>query len=181
MNLENSLNILLTEYSQLRDSERSARVNLHTINGFAAVVVSGLIVGIVQFKVAPLALIGPLLVFFIGFMYSAEALRVLRIVDHIRRLEVAIRALAPEGDALPDGFETSTMREDQRIGFLHDSAITIVSAAFYAVFYLAFFYILKISPYPANLKIGLSAGYLIFGLLLWFSDLYINRRYLWNR
>jgi hypothetical protein len=145
------------------------------------VVVSSLIVGIYKFKVEPLVLVGPLLVFLTGFMYSSEALRVLRLADYITRLEMALRKLCPEGSSLPVGFETSGEREGQTVSFLHDSAITIVSAAFYGVFYLAFFVLLWRSGYSETLKIGLISGYVVFGLLLWFSDLYINRKYLWGR
>jgi len=179
--VEHSLNILLTEYAQLRESERSARGNLQTINGFATVVVSSVIVGIYKFDVEPLVLVGPLLVFLIGFMYSSEALRVLRLADYITRLEKALRQLSPDGSSLPVGFETSGEWEGQAVNFLHDSAITIVSAVFYAVFYLAFFVLLWKSSYPESLRIGLLAGYIFIGCLLWFSDLYINRKYLWGR
>jgi hypothetical protein len=179
--VEHSLNILLTEYAQLRESERSARGNLHTINGFATVVVSSMIVGIYNFKVEPLVLVGPLIVFLTGFMYSSEALRVLRLGDFITGLEKSLRTLSPDGDTLPVGFETSGEREGQTVSFLHDSAITIVSAAFYAIFYLAFFFLLWRSEYPEYLKLGLIILYSVFGCLLWFTDLYINRRYLWGR
>jgi hypothetical protein len=179
--VEHNLNILLAEYAQLRESERSARGNLQTINGFATVVVSSVIVGIYKFKVEPLVLVGPLLVFLIGFMYSSEALRVLRLADYITRLEKALRTLSPEGNTLPAGFETSGEREGKTVNFLHDSAITIVSAAFYGVFYLAFFVLLWRSGYPETLKISLIAGYSVFGAVLWLTDLYINRRYLWGR
>jgi len=179
--VEQNLNILLTEYSQLRESERSGRGNLQTINGFAAVVVSSLIVGIEKFEVKQLVLVGPLLVFLIGFMYSSEALRVLRLSDYIARLEKSLRSLSPDGSTLPAGFETSGVREGHTVNFLHDSALTIVSAAFYGVFYLAFFVLLWRSGYPETLKISLIVGYSVFGAVLWLTDLYVNRRYLWGR
>lgn len=175
------VNILLTEYAQSRESERTSRGHLYTINAFAAFVVSGLIVGIKQFDVELLTLVSPVVVYLIGFMYSSESLRIHRIVAHLKTLEEEVRKLIPEGGgSMPKGFETATL-EGGFLSMMRFSAITLVSAAFYAVFYALSFYLLATSVYDTSLKIGLIMGYLISGLSFWAFDLWINRDYLFQK
>jgi len=177
--MDDRTQILLSEYAQVRDSERSSRNLLLRINTLAVGVVSGLLIAITQYKVEVLALVGPLIFYFVGFFYSAEALRLLRLVEHARRLERHLRA---ENRDIPAGLEDAA-QPGTGFSFLlrYNGGTLIAPALFYGIFYLLFFYLLAESGYRSALKVGLIAAYLIVGGMLWFHDLWMNRHYLLRR
>jgi hypothetical protein len=137
--MDESTQILLDEYKQVRDSERASRSLLLQINTLAIAVVSGLLLAIIQYKVEVIALFGPIIFYFVGFFYSAEALRLLSLVEYARRIERALRIRHP---ALPAGFE-DTMHPATGVAFLlrYNSGVAVAPACFYGIFYLLFFYL----------------------------------------
>ncbi|MBI4560260.1 MAG: hypothetical protein HY706_21945 [Candidatus Hydrogenedentes bacterium] len=174
--MDDATQILLSEYAQVRDSERSSRNLLVRINTLAVGVVSGLLIAITQYNVEVLALVGPLIFYFVGFFYSAEALRLLRLVEHARRLERQLRA---ENRSLAAGLEDAAHPGAGLLFLLrYNAGIVIAPALFYGIFYLLFFYFLAESGYPGPLKLALIAAYLLIGGILWFHDLWTNRHYL---
>lgn len=174
--MDENTQVLLGEYAQVRDSERSSRSLLIRINTLAVAVVSGLLLAITQYEVQALVLVAPLIFYFVGFFYSAEALRLLRLVEHARRIERELRA---QSRNLLAGFE-DTAHRGTGITFLlrYNSGVVVAPALFYCIFYLLFFYLLAVGEFPLRLKVVLIAIYSVFGGALWLYDLWTNRHYL---
>lgn len=177
--MEQKLEILVNEYNQLRESERSIRGHLHQINGFAVAVVSGLLIGISVYKIGILALVGPLVFYFVGFFWSSEVLRLLRVLTRVRRVEREVqRVISSSGDSIRPGFEDEAHPGHGLLHLLRYSNMFIAGALFYGIFYLMFFYLLFQTNYGHSLKILLIAAYLFFGMIFWGFDLWTNRHYL---
>ena len=167
--MDERLHVLLSEYSEFKHSERSSRDHLYKINTLAAAVTSGLFVAIITYNVSVLALIAPIVIYLVGFLYSTESLRLLRLSAHIREIELAVRALLAEsGKTIPPSFEN---RERYR-------SFVATSASMYLVIYLVFFYLLLISPYSKRTRIGLTVLYALLNASVWGYDLWTNRKYM---
>lgn len=177
--MDESTQILLGEYAQVRDSERASRSLLLQINTLAIAVVSGLLLAITQYKVDVLVLFGPLVFYFVGFFYSAEALRLLSLVEYARRIERELRVRRPE---LPAGFE-DTVHRATGFAFLlrYNSGVAVAPACFYGIFYLLFFYLLAVSAYPLWLKLVIILLYTAFGAAFWSYNLWTGWQYLFRR
>ena len=176
---KDELTILLAEYAQLRDSERNTRTSLYGINGFTIATFSGLLVGITEYEVQALVLIGPMIIFLAGFLWSTESLRLVRIIEHLRGIERAMRRIAvKEPDDMFPGFEDRVQAGKGLTYIMRRNSSLIASALMYSVFYAVFFYLLIISPYEKGLKTILAVGYLLFCAVFWLVDLWAHREYI---
>jgi len=176
---KDELTILLAEYVQLRDSERSIRTSLYGINGFTMAAFSGLLVGITEYKVQALVLIGPMIIFLAGFLWSTESLRLIRIIEHLRGVERATRRIASKKpQTMFPGFEDRVQTGKGITYLMRRNSILAASALMYTVFYAVFFYLLIVSSYDKELKTILIVGYLTFGIIFWFVDLWAHREYI---
>jgi hypothetical protein len=163
------LQVLLAEYAQFKASERASRDHLYKINTLAAAVTSGLFVAIINYQLSTLTLIAPFVIYLVGFLYSTESLRLLRLSAHIKDIELAVRSvLAESGKSIPQSFED---RERYR-------SLVATSASIYCVVWLLFMYLLVINPYDKYLRIGLLISYSVVGLSTWAYDLWTNRKYM---
>ena len=176
---KDELTILLTEYAQLRDSERNIRTSLYGINGFTIATFSGLLVGITEYKVQALVLIGPMIIFLAGFLWSTESLRLIRIIEHLREIERAMRrTLVKKSRVMLPGFEDRVQTGKGLTYFMRRNSALLASALMYSVFYAVFFYLLIASPYDQDLKTILVIGYLSFCAVFWLVDLWAHREYI---
>ncbi len=167
--MDERLYVLLSEYTEFKHSERASRDHLYKINTLAAAITSGLFVSIITYNVSILALIAPIVIYLVGFLYSTESLRLLRLSAHIREIELAVRSLLAEsGKTIPASFEN---RERYR-------SLVATSASIYFVIYLVFLYLLLISPYSRRLRIGLIVLYALLNAGVWGYDLWTNRKYM---
>jgi hypothetical protein len=178
--MEAETEILLAEYAQIRESERAARTLLQTTNGFAVAVVSGLLLGIIQYKVAFISLLAPLILYLVGFQWSSEALRLLRLTEHCRTLERALRRSVHAGSSLPLGFEDSHQPGYGMLHLFKFHNIYMAAALFYGIFYAVFFYFLLASAAPMRVRYVLFAAYLVAGGAFWGWDLWHHRMYLFR-
>lgn len=177
--MSDALQVLLNEYNQLRESERSIRGHLHGVNSFAVAVVSGLLVGITVYKIQILALAGPLIFYLVGFLWSSDALRLLRVVEHCRALEREMRRLSSTpSERLLVGFEDARHAGFGVGHFVRYNSTILAAALFYGIFYVLFFYLLWNSEYSTGAKRWCVVAYVLFGGLFWGYDLWTNRRYL---
>jgi MFS family permease len=176
---KDELTILLAEYAQLRESERNIRTSLYGINGFTIATFSGLLVGITEYKVQALVLIGPMIIFLAGFLWSTESLRLIRIIEHLREIERAMRhILVKKSRGMLSGFEDRVQTGKGLTYFMRRNSTLLASALMYSVFYSVFLYLLIVSPYDQDLKTILVIGYLSFCAVFWLVDLWAHREYI---
>ncbi len=166
------LRVLLAEYAQFKESERASRDHLYKINTLAAAVTSGLFVAIINYKLSNLTLIAPFVIYLLGFLYSTESLRLLRLSAHIREIELAVRSELSESEkSIPASFES---RERYR-------SLVATSASIYSVVWFLFLYLLITNPYNKYLRVGLLISYGLIGLGTWTYDLWTNRKYMFPK
>lgn len=177
--MNDKFNLMITEYSQLRESERSTRSLLYRIDTFAVVIVSALLVAISVYKMTILVLAAPLIFYLVGFFWHSESMRLLRLSGHLSLLEQAMRKHlhASEGD-IPAGFEESVREGSGWLFLMRNNNIIVATAILYGIFYLLFLYLLATSNYDASLRISLLIVYVLFGGAFWGYDLWNNRKYL---
>jgi len=174
------LEILLAEYGQLRESERATRAHLQATNGFAVGVVSALLIGIVQYKLNVVSLLAPLVLYLVGFQWSSDALRLLRLTEHCRIIERAVRTYLDDASSIPLGFEDAR-QPGYGIGHLFKYQNSYMAAAlFYGIFYAVFFYFLMSSASAAVIRYTLLATYLVSGAAFWGWDLFHHWKYLFR-
>jgi len=177
--MDDRLNILMNEYSELRDTERATRALLYQINVFSATIVSGLLIAITVYKIEIIALVSPLIFYLVGFLWSTESMRLLRVTAHIRLIEREVRKiLGKPGTRMLKGFEDLAHPGNGIPFFLRYNSILVANALMYAILYLMFFYLLATTNYDVVLKIVLIVIYVIFGSVFWGFDALTNRRYL---
>ena len=100
--------VLLVEYSELRQSERALRSQLQVIGGFTVTVLFGMFVGVETYKMQPLVLAAPAVLYLLGYQCHSDAMRMLRIVAHCRTIERHMRTRVGAESTLPKGFEDAT-------------------------------------------------------------------------
>ena len=166
--------VLLAEYSELRQSERALRAQLHVISGFALTVMVGLFVGIGTYKLQPLALVAPLALYLIGYQCHSDALRMLRMVAHCRTIERNIRQRVVAEPPLPAGFEDATLPGYGLRRFFYYANSFAGGAIFYGIAYYVSFCMLFSSSYSALVRYGLGISYIVMGGTIWFLDVRAN-------
>jgi hypothetical protein len=177
--MDDKLQVLLNEYSQLRESERATRSLLYTINMFAATIVFGLLVAITTYKITILVLVGPLIFFCVGFFWHSEAIRLLKLSAYIKNIEREVRRmLAVPGNEMLPGFESVVQTGNGVMFLLRNNNIIVVTTIMYGIFYLIFFYLLATSTYSLSLRVWSITLYMFFTGSFWGFDLWTNRRYL---
>jgi hypothetical protein len=99
------IQVLLAEYSELRQSERAVRSQLHVLGGFTVTVLFGMFVGVETYKMQPLVLAAPAVLYLLGYQCHSDAMLMFRIVSHCRTIERYIRKRVGAESTLPKGFE----------------------------------------------------------------------------
>ena len=166
--------VLLVEYSELRQSERALRSQLHVIGGFTVTVLFGMFVGVETYKMQPLVIAAPAVLYLLGYQCHSDAMRMLRIVAHCRTIERHIRTRVGAESTLPKGFEDATPLAHgfQRTFYYANSFVG--GAVFYGIIYFISFYMLFSSSYTASLRYGLGICYIGVGAIIWLLDLRAN-------
>lgn len=157
------------EYEQLCQSERSARDRLFGIYNFSAIVLAGLFLARYQFQMEFAVLIAPFILYVCGFMYSSEALRLLRITDRLSSVEQQMAGMSEE----PGSFFKAELSSRMRF-----FSITAIAGFFYGVFWLASLALLWVSQYPEVLRVALLASSVVLGGIVWGIDLWLNRKFI---
>lgn len=177
--MNDKFDLMITEYSQLRESERSTRSLLYRINTFAVVTISALLVAISVYEIMILVLAAPLIFYLVGFLWSSESIRLLKLSAHLSLLEQAMRKHlhASEGD-IPAGFEESVRGRGGLLFLMRCNNITVATAILYGIFYFLFLCLLTTSSYDIRLRVPLFVIYLLFAGAFWGYDVRNNRKYL---
>jgi hypothetical protein len=172
--------ILLAEYSEMRQAERALRAQLYVINGFALAVASGLFIGVTTYRLEPLALLSPFIWYLVGYQWSSDALRLSRVIEHCRSIERELRLRVNSTPPLPLGFEDARHPGHGLAHLIRFQNFYGGAAAFYGIFFALFFYLMLQSPYVNSLKYSLMALCLLVGGVIWCLDLWRNRTYLFR-
>ncbi len=180
--MNDRLQVLMNEYTQLRESERENRNLLQRIDMFAIAIISGLLIAITNYNITILTLIAPIIVFLAGHLWSTESIRMLRLSAHIRKIEQEVRRiLSNSGKDILLGYEDSVNTGTGPMYTLRNYNVMIITWILYSIFLILFFYLLAISPYNLILRIGLITFYVLLGGGFWGFTLWINRKYIWPK
>lgn len=171
--MQQAVRLLLAEASDLRAALLATRSLLYRIDLLALSVASGLAVGIYVYKVDEFKLFGPFLMYLVGFLWSTESFRLLKLRDHIRRLEIEAREML-EGSQLPAGFETRTRGKAGLLFPLRNESISLPTALLVGTLFAFSLYLLTTSNASAGVRYGMLAFYLVFGAVFWIYDVWGN-------
>ena len=83
--------VLLVEYSELRQLERALRAQLHVLGGFTVTVLFGMFISLETYRMQSLVLAAPAVLYLLGYQCHSDAMRMFRIVGHCRTIERHIR------------------------------------------------------------------------------------------
>ena len=178
--MDDALGVVLSEYREMREHERSLRTQLHTINAFAIAVISGLLVGIGSYKIDALTVAAPFILYLIAFQWSSDAFELMRVQAQCRTLERDVRNRVSSTIALPTGYEEAHHAGQGTWYFLKYGKPYGAAGLFYHVIFVIFLYMLLESSLNLYLRYGLFVAYSTIGVTVWFADLVMNKRY-WMR
>lgn len=175
--MQQKVELLITEARDLRSALQSTRSTLYRIDVLALSVASGLAVGIYAYRVEQFKLFGPFLLYLVGFLWSTESLRLLRLRDHVRSLELKARELLREPE-LPPGFETATRGKPGVLFTLRHESLSLSNVLLIGTMFAFSLYLLATSKFSAGLRFGLLGFYLTFGASFWLFDIWNSFKFL---
>ena len=130
--------------------------------------------GATTYKMQPLVLAAPAVLYLLGYQCHSDAMRMFRIVAHCRTIERHIRKRVEAESPLPAGFEDATPpgRGLRRTFYYANSFVG--GAIFYGIVYSISFYMLFSSSYSSTVRYGLGMSYIVMGATIWLLDLRAN-------